>query len=60
MILFLKVCQCPESGKPHFYNYATHCQKIMKTGVNALSRANLISTIMKKMKMAVVIIVSMP
>ena len=38
------MCQCPQSGFPHFYCSKHYLVRILPVGVNALNRAFLIST----------------
>ena len=38
-----ETCQCPQTGRTHFYKYGSNVAKV--SGVNALKRATLISTV---------------
>ena len=44
-ILMVKGCQYPQSGNPHFYDADVLSAICQTGGVNALNRANLISTL---------------
>ena len=60
LLILDELCQCPESGKPHFYRLWKEHQSLDNKCVNALSRANLISTLECLMDFDYEYIVSMP